>query len=109
MFVEGDVYWHGDTGVPRDVDVGFPAPPFPSIDPRNPPSEGGLQIVAGGDIDLNAGGSGGNGGITTMASGSNPPPANPSGVPEPGTWAMLLVGLGLVGVAARDGKSRAIG
>lgn len=98
MLVEGDAYWHGETGVPRDVMVGIPAPRFPSIDPRTPPGEGGLQTGAGGDIDLNAGGSGG--GITTTGSGSNPPPVNIPGVPEPEMWAMLLVGLGLVGYAA---------
>jgi len=43
-------------------------------------------------------GGGGGGGITTFANppGSPPPPPVP-GVPEPATWAMMIIGFGLLG------------
>jgi hypothetical protein len=43
-------------------------------------------------------GGGGGGGITTLVTppGAAPPPAVP-GVPEPATWAMMIIGFGMVG------------
>lgn len=37
---------------------------------------------------------------STSSSGGGPPP-NPGGVPEPGTWAMMILGFGLIGSAVR--------
>jgi len=51
------------------------------------------------------GGGGGGGGITVTAppggGGGNPPPPPVPGVPEPGTWAMMIVGFGLLGAFLR--------
>jgi hypothetical protein len=38
----------------------------------------------------------------------NTPPAIPGGVPEPATWAMMLIGIALLGVAVRV-RRRAVG
>ena len=40
------------------------------------------------------GGGGGGGGITTLVT---PPPSAVPGVPEPATWAMMIIGFGLLG------------
>ncbi|HEY0165111.1 MAG TPA: PEPxxWA-CTERM sorting domain-containing protein [Sphingomicrobium sp.] len=42
------------------------------------------------------GGGGGGGGITTLVTPPTPPTAVP-GVPEPATWAMMIIGFGLLG------------
>ncbi len=50
-----------------------------------------------GDVRL-----GPNGSVTVGVNPSNQPSfADPTAVPEPGTWAMMLIGFGLVGYASR--------
>ena len=47
------------------------------------------------------GGSGGGGGISTPPATESPAPSVPAPVPEPSTWAMMLVGFGAIGFAMR--------
>ena len=50
-----------------------------------------------GDVRL-----GPNGSVTVGVNSANQPSfADPNAVPEPGTWAMMLIGFGLVGYASR--------
>jgi hypothetical protein len=58
---------------------------------------GGGGFVGGGG----GGGGGGSGGISTPPATDTPPPSVPAAVPEPSTWAMMLVGFGAVGFAMR--------
>jgi hypothetical protein len=71
-----------------------------------------------GDIVVPPGGGGGPGGPTPPGGGGGgviipnppgenpPPPPPPPPVPEPATWAMMLLGFGLVGWRLRGGKRR---
>lgn len=46
---------------------------------------------------------------TPGAGGTNPPPVvGVGGVPEPATWAMMLIGFGAVGVATRQRRQRTV-
>jgi hypothetical protein len=75
-----------------------------------PPSLGDIVVPPGGGGP--GGGAtppgGGGGVIIPNPPGGNPPPTPPPPpVPEPATWAMMLLGFGLVGWRVRGGKRRA--
>lgn len=68
----------------------------------------GIPVAGGGSGLGNGGGSGGGNGGGSSGGGANggtgaPPPSPPpfSAVPEPSTWAMLLLGFGLIGAGMR--------
>ena len=79
------------------------APAFPAF----------FTPVPGGPIFFSPGGGGGGpgGGGTGQPGGGGggppgqPPPTQPPAVPEPGTWAMLILGFGATGIAMRRRRS----
>lgn len=80
--------------------------PLPSFEPFAPGS-GPTQVAqapGGPGIDIPGiiGGGGGGGG-----GGSILPPGPPPGVPQPASWAMMVTGFGLVGLAMRKGDEPA--
>lgn len=58
----------------------------------------------GGFTPFVPGGGGPGGGRPPDSGPTTPPDIRPTPVPEPGTWLMLIVGFGLVGVAVRRGR-----
>jgi hypothetical protein len=76
-----------------------PLPSFESIVPGMTPSTPQVAVIPGG-IDILPGGGGGGSGPSILPPGPVGPPA---GVPQPASWAMMVTGFGLVGLAMRKG------
>jgi hypothetical protein len=75
----------------------------------NPPSGGSAVTPPGGSSPPGGGGGtvsppGGGGPVTLPTSEPREPLTPPSAVPEPGTWALMLLGFGLVGWRIRRAK-----
>ena len=64
---------------------------------------GGTPLFLG---DTPGGGGGGGGGGGPIVTPENPP--IPSGVPEPGTWALMIMGLGGIGVSLRRTRGKRV-
>ncbi len=75
-----------------------PLPSFETYAPGTSPAPSEVALVPGGGIVLP--GSGGGGGSTGPGV---LPPGPPAGVPQPASWAMMVTGFGLVGLAMRKG------
>jgi hypothetical protein len=75
--------------------------PVPLPIPGLPGSSGGLIPPGGGSSGGGSGGGSSGGGSSGGSSGGNPPPPPPppvvSPVPEPATWVMMIVGVGMIG------------
>ena len=85
------------------------APPLPMASLIAPPPLAGLVAPppGGGGAIVSPPGGGGGGGVSPPGGGGQILPPNeshlpvPSAVPEPGTWALMLLGFGLIGWRAR--------
>jgi PEP-CTERM motif len=84
------------------------APPVPI------PPIGAIPVAGGGGPPIVAippsGGGGGGGGVVppvTTTPGTPTPPTQTPAVPEPDTWALMLLGFGFVGLAVRRDRRRA--
>jgi hypothetical protein len=94
-----------------------PAAPIYSLmtgPPTAIPPIGAIPVSGGGGppiIGSPGGGGGGGGGVivppVTTTPGTPTPPTQTSAVPEPGTWALMLLGFGFVGLAVRRDRRRA--
>ena len=120
----------GTAGLPGDGIAGLIVPPVPVIGddllapgapdslPGNLPIFGGIPIIGGGGGFVGSPGTGGGGGGGGGTPGNPVPPVTPpvvppvtppvvppvSAVPEPETWALMLLGMGLCGLVLRRRK-----
>jgi len=95
-----------------------PAAPIYSLmtgPPTAIPPIGAIPVSGGGAPPIigspGGGGGGGGGGVivppVTTTPGTPTPPTQTSAVPEPGTWALMLLGFGFVGLTVRRDRRRA--
>lgn len=87
--------------IPEFVTLAQSAPVFPAI--FAPIPVGGIFAPGGGGGTLPGapGGPGGPGGPPQQPPPPGPPTETPPAVPEPATWAMMILGFGLIGLTAR--------
>lgn len=82
-----------------------PLPSFETYAPGSAPPSSEVSYAPGAGIDIpgliGGGGGGGDSGPSIL------PPSPPSGVPQPASWAMMVTGFGLVGLAMRKGAEPA--
>lgn len=85
------------------------APPLPMAALMMPPAVAGLGSLPSGGGGVMVSSPGGGGGIVPPGTDSLPSeprePVSLSAVPEPGTWALMLLGFGLIGWRARRTRS----
>lgn len=80
-----------------------PLPSFETFVPGTTPVSPQMALApGGGGIELPGGGGGGGSSTPAIL-----PPGPPAGVPQPASWAMMVTGFGLVGLAMRKGADPA--
>ena len=94
------------TLIPLGTDVPGGAPVLSSPAPTNPGGGSGGSGPTGGFPGGGGGGGGGGGSITNPAPPITPPAPPVGVVPEPATWAMMILGFGLIGSALRRAGRR---
>ncbi len=94
------------TLIPLGTDVPGGAPVLSSPAPTNPGGGGSGGSGPVGGFPGGGGGGGGGGSITNPAPPVTPPAPPVGVVPEPATWAMMILGFGLIGSALRRAGRR---